>query len=864
MARSLLLVSCLFLLAPAARAAEPPPPAREVLPAAVDPVSYELSLVPDAQALLFQGRVRIVVEVHEPVREVFLNAAGLTIEGASADGDRPAQITVDTPLQRIGLRFAEALAAGRHEIAIAYHGTIGRTTQGFFAMDYEAGGEKARTLATNFEPSNARNLLPCWDEPGRKATFNLTVEAPLDRMAVSNMPVAEVTPVSATRQKVRFATTPRMSTYLLFLAIGDFERIHKVVDGVDVGVITQRGATARGAYALEEAGSLLHFYNDYFGVAYPLPKLDLVAAPGDIWGGAMENWGAILYSQGTLLIDPAGATESDRQLVFEVVAHEMAHQWFGDLVTMAWWDDLWLNEGFASWMQTTAADALHPDWKTGVRALRTFERGRRDDALPSTHPVVQPVYTAAQAEEAFDAITYNKGAAVITMLAAHVGEGPFREGIRHYMREHAFGNTVDADLWGAVEKAAGRPILAIERDFTRQVGVPVVFAVRTPHGVHLSQGRFADDPRTLAGAPPFHWRTPLEIATPGGAVRSIVLEDPVDVELDLPILVNAGQNGYVRVLYDNPLMAALTGRFASLAPRDQLGLLNDAYALGTAEGVASMDNLLQLLDAVPVAGSPDVWLRVCAILEDLDARYGALPGRAAFREHYRAPLARVVQRLSSTDAGPSGAILLETATRLLGRLGDPSTLAWARRVQQGEESAPLPRQQVALEIVAIHADAATFDALFAKSQATKDLLERQRILRALAGVADPALARRMLEFAIGADAPAGMTAVLVVTVAWGHPDLAWKVVAPRAAAGGLPMETGERNQLAGVIASQSADPARIAELEDYVSRNVPADARRPFEGYKAMIRRNMRFRSSVLPQVDQWVAAPRVPSMRAT
>jgi aminopeptidase N len=313
-------------------------------------------------------------------------------------------------------------------------------------MKYASPSGPRRTLATNFEPAHARQLLPCWDEPARKATFTVTVDAPKDRMVVSNMPVAETRAIAPRLQRVRFAESPKMSTYLLFVAVGDFERIHEAVDGVDVGVVVKRGDIAKAAYALEQAARLMQFYNGYFKVHYPLPKLDLVAAPGSIQGSSMENWGAIFYSQADLLFDPVKSTEADRQRVFLVVSHEMAHQWFGDLVTMAWWDDLWLNEGFARWMQTFAADELHPEWQTGLQAASIFEMGKRADAVPSTHPVVQEVFTAAQAEQAFDYITYDKGAAVITMIAAYVGRDNFRDGVRRYMREHAYGNTVDSDL----------------------------------------------------------------------------------------------------------------------------------------------------------------------------------------------------------------------------------------------------------------------------------------------------------------------------------------------------------------------------------------------------------------------------------
>ena len=447
-----------------------------------------------------------------------LNSAGLSLDTMTSESGDVATAVEDAKLQRQTLTFARPLPAGEHVLTIAYHGKIGHSTLGFFAMDYGSARTPARTLATNFEPSSARELLPCWDEPGRKATFSVSIDAPTDRMAIGNMPIAEVTPLPNGRQRVSFAETPRMSTYLLFLAVGDFERAHRVVDGVDVGVVVKRGDLAKAAYALDQEALILHYYNDYFGVKFPLPKLDLVAAPGEITGGSMENWGAIFYSQQHLLLDPQGATDRDHQLVFSVVAHETAHQWFGDLVTMAWWDNLWLNEGFARWMPDLRRRRHPPRVEDGLQAQSIFEEGKSADAIPSTHPIVQTVSTADQAGQAFDSITYDKGAAVITMLNAYVGPEAFRDGVRRYMRAHAFGNAIDADLWTEIQAVAGKPVLAIEHDFTSQEGVPLVRVTQVGGQARLNLGRFR-------GGSDHHRRSaaPVMVATSvGGAARGFV------------------------------------------------------------------------------------------------------------------------------------------------------------------------------------------------------------------------------------------------------------------------------------------------------------------------------------------------------
>ena len=500
---------------------------RQVLPDTVTPSHYDLHLIPDADALAFRGEETVDVDVHAATTTLTLNAQDLSFDKVTLDGQAATAIALDKDLSRATFTFANAIAPGAHKLAIQYHAAIPNTsTLGFFAMDYDSPTGKKRTLATNLEPASARAVLPSWDEPGLKATFSVSIDAPADQMAVGNMPVAKTTAIGAGKVRVDFAETPKMSTYLFFVSVGDYERIHRVVDGVDLGVVVKRGDTAKGQYALDQAANILHYYNGYFGTPFPLPKLDLIAGPGDITGGSMENWGANFYSQEHLLFDPATSTESDRQVVFLVVAHEMAHQWFGDLVTMKWWDNLWLNEGFARWMQTYAADALHPEWRTGLQAQRIAEAGKSADAAPSTHPVLQEIDSAEQASQAFDNITYDKGATVITMLETYAGADAFRDGIRAYMKKLAFGNSVDNDLWSEMQASGTTSVVDIEHDFTRQAGLPLIKVDSTAAGVHLSVDRFVLDPSTAPDVP--SWRLPLSIATTKG-VQTQVLTGSSDI-----------------------------------------------------------------------------------------------------------------------------------------------------------------------------------------------------------------------------------------------------------------------------------------------------------------------------------------------
>ena len=833
---------------------------REVLPDTVIPAHYDLLLSPDADALTFRGKVAITIDVRAKTADVLVNAVGLTFEHAKVDGGPDATATFQEKTGRAALHFAVPLTKGEHILAIDYTGKIGKSTLGFFAMDYSSPDGPRRTLATNFEPAHARELLPCWDEPARKATFTVSIDAPKDRLAISNMPVADITPLSATLQRVRFTATPKMSTYLLFVGVGDFERIHESVDGVDVGVVVKRGDTPNAAYALEQAVQLLHYYDEYFGVHFPLPKLDLVAAPGEIEGGSMENWGAIFYSQHHVLFDPTRSTEEDRRLVFQVVAHEMAHQWFGDLVTMSWWDNLWLNEGFARWMQTFAADDLHPEWETGLQAASIFELGKQVDAGPATHPVVQEILTSDQAEEAFDYITYDKGAAIITMMNAYVGRDHFRDGVRRYMQAHAFGNTVDSDLWSVMQRVAGKPILAIEWDFTRQVGVPLVRVTHTGRKVRLLEDRFFQGPPdngivTAAHEPPQTWRLPLALRSLEGGEQTVLLHGAQDLALQLPLLVNAGQLGYARVNYENGTFDALAARLSTLGPMDQLGLLNDTFALGGPAQYAPASRMVSLPAGLPADANPLVWNRVIVLLTELESHYSDTPERAAFRQFVLRLLAPVAARIGLNAApGESSNVTILRAALLVAQadFGDAAVLERARQSFASDSGTPA-ELRVAQSIVAAHADAATFDALVERARKTTNPLQKQQLFVALAGVIDPVLAQRMAEIAMTDEIPAGGSPKVIRTLAWRHPDLVWNVVVPHLNDPSLHIDKSDRWRLVAEVAGYSADWHRITDIQDYLVKYVPAEARRPFWAASASIQKNAVYATKVFPRMDAWI-----------
>ncbi|MBS0385539.1 MAG: M1 family metallopeptidase, partial [Proteobacteria bacterium] len=609
---------------------------------------------PHDAASTFAGEETITVQANAATPVVTMNAADIIVQSAAIDG-APAQVRMDAARQQMTLTPPAPLASGQHSIHIVYTGKIQDGAFGLFRTNYTDRGHEKHLLITQFEPADARRLAPMWDQPNRRAVFALTVTAPAGQNAVSNMQATrtETLPGGATR--VHFADTPPMASYLVFVGIGELDRITTNVDSVEVGVVTRRGQAERGRYALRAAADVLHYYRDYFGIPYPLPKLDMIGAPGEGGGfAAMENWGAILYFDQYLLLDDNRSSEADRQFVFDSVAHEIAHQWFGDLVTMNWWNDLWLNEGFASWMASKATEHLHPDWTPWRSALNGRGNGVMvTDARAGTHPVVRPVNTIDEANLAFDGITYDKGLAVIRMIEAYVGEDAFRTGVRNYLSAHRLRNTVSSDLWSAVQAASGQPVLQIARDFTEQSGYPIVRATGGACAggaggshIQLAQKRFARDDTARTQQ---LWSIPIVARRLNGPRVHAVMPARATASIDVPpgcgaYLVNAGQTAYFRVLYDQHNFDTLASGFATLDPDDQLGVLIDYWAFARS-GDAPFTDYLRLVATLPANADPTVASDTAGSMTAfLDYARGR-PSEASVRAFGRAVLAPFFQRV---------------------------------------------------------------------------------------------------------------------------------------------------------------------------------------------------------------------------
>ena len=846
------------------------------LPRNVRPRHYDVAIIPDAAAMTFSGKVVIAIDVLQPTSSITLNAIDLhftAVRLAGATGKplfAPPKVRVNAGDQTATFTFGHSIPTGRYQLGLDYTGKIGTQAAGLFALDYDSPTSHKRALYTQFENSDARRFIPSWDEPAYKATFTLAATVPNAGMAVSNMPASNTTTLGDGRTRITFAQSPRMSTYLLFFAMGDFDRATNKVDGTEIGVITQKGAIAQAAFGLQSAKAILHEYNDYFATPYPLPKLDNIAAPGSSqFFGAMENWGAIFTFENDLLLDPTISTQDDKQGVFETAAHEMAHQWFGDLVTMRWWDDLWLNEGFASWMESRTTQRLHPEWNTVMDTVNTREAAMERDAFATTHPVVQHVETVEQANQAFDAITYEKGEAVIGMLESYVGADSWRAGVRRYMHKHNYGNTVSDDLWREIDAVAGKPITAIAHDFTLQPGVPMITVsdATCQSGqtvVKLTQGEFSVDQPSKK---PLAWRVPVILSSLGASESARTLVSGGTATATVPgcgpLIVNAGQSGYYRTLYRPAQFAGLAKNFASITAIDQLGIMSDSSSLGLA-GLEPPTDFLQLAKATPVDADPQVWEKIASILGSVDDYYNTESSqRTKFRMMAIGLLTPKFVQVGWTarpDELGTTVILRNELIATLSELGDPSVIAEARRRYAAQASdpaaVPVPLRKTILGVVAFNADTATWEHLHAMAFAEKTPLVKQSLYALLATCEDVDLARRALELALTPEPGATNSGGMIRTVARRHPELAFDYAIAHMPAVNEKIDPTSRSSFFPDLATRSLDPAMIGKVNAYATANLAAGSRRNAHTAAANIAYGIKIHRERLPAINAWLVQP--------
>ena len=767
------------------------------LPVSVRPIKYRLALRPDLEKASFNGSQEIDVQIDETTSRIVLNAVELDIHSVELLRDgKPsleAEVTTDEKAETVTFDFGEDISIGPARLEIDFTGILNDKLRGFYLSQYDGpDGQPQKLATTQFEATDARRAFPCWDEPAHKATFQVTLTFPSSLSAISNTPIVSEADVGSDLRSVRFAETPVMSTYLLAFVVGDLVSTESEYVGAGtrtrVGVWTTRGNEEKGAFALDTSVKLLAFFNDYFGIPYPLEKLDHIAIP-DFAAGAMENWGAITYRETALLVDPANSSAGTRQRVAEVVAHEMAHMWFGDLVTMEWWDDLWLNESFASWMGTKAVDWLFPDWEMWTQFVNMdTNRALSLDGLKNSHPIEQEVKDPAEVSQLFDAISYSKGASVLRMLEQFLGPETFRQGLQSYISANQYSNARTEHLWAALEEASQQPVTAIMDSWVKQMGYPVLSVESSASGGQLDltigQERFVYD-RLLEDAGPAGdqgsqvWRVPVGVTYGGQPAHRIVM-DGQQASVQIPasgagswFKVNTDQTGFFRVNYSRKdwdrLVPAI--RSLELSATDRLGVQNDAYALSRA-GILGVTQFLSLAGAYQNETDASVWSDLASNLREIDLLLASEPYHSKFRETSRDLFAPTAAR-SGWDARPGeghlDALLRTTVLSQAGAYHDQETIdqAVGRFKQYLEDrSAVHPDiRGVVISLAAQAGDRDTYNQIWDLAKETNLQEENIRLLMSLARFSQPDLLQETLVRTLTDDVRTQDTITIVTGVA---------------------------------------------------------------------------------------------------
>ncbi|CAF3332001.1 unnamed protein product [Rotaria socialis] len=746
----------------------------ERLPQTVVPTNYDLTIQTFLDTFKFNGHVIIHLKVNEPVNSVILYSADLQIDNATVTSNSkdelPGTIKMDQENERVNISFDKKLEKGEHELSLKFTGDISNRMQGFYRNKYTTpdGTEVRYGASTQFEPADCRRAFPCWDEPNFKATFDITLITPKNLRAISNMPIKSESeyPEDKEWKITKFDRTPIMSTYLVAYVVGEYDYVEtKDSNGVSMRVYTPVGKKEHGNFALDIASKVLPFYAEYFNIKYPIAKADQIAI-SDFAMGAMENWGLVTYRETALLIDPKFSSMDSRQRVAIVVAHELAHQWFGNLVTMDWWTDLWLNEGFASWIEYLAVDKCYPEFDIWTQFVAdTFARFLIPDGLKSSHPIEVPIGHPAEIDEIFDDISYLKGSSVIRMLHDYIGDDAFREGLHNYLKEYSYKNTTTVNLWSHLSKASNKPVNEVMSSWTLQMGFPLVTIIeeQQPNNIRvlkLKQQRFIAD--GSVDGENLQWKIPITIFTksnPKAIAQQILMEKP-EITITLNnvsehdwIKLNYNSIGLYRVKYESKTLARLNEPIANktISPQDRLMIQDDVAALCNA-GHQSFVDYLKLLLSYADEDNFTVWKSIASTMGDLSSLLEYTDYFDQFKRYRLKLFSSIQQKVGwdpKQDENPLVAMLRPMILSIMGKSGDQAIIDEAKkRFQQhinGDLIDPNIRGAVYV-IVSRYGDETTQQELQKLYKAAEMTEEKVRILRSMGQSSNPTIIEKTLQF----------------------------------------------------------------------------------------------------------------------
>ncbi len=845
------------------------------LPELARPVNYQLTFTPDFEKNIFAGQETISIQVLKPTAEIVLNAVEIDFLSASitsAGGTQEAKVTLDKDKQMATLAVAKALATGPATIQIQFNGLLNDQLRGFYLGKDEQGRKYA---VTQFEATDARRAFPSFDEPAYKATFDVTVIADQQHVAISNAKVLSDKPGPAPgKHTVKFATSARMSSYLVAIAVGQFEALEGEVDGIPIRVWGTPGKKQLGGFALESAKFIMHYYNQYFGIKYPFEKLDLIGLP-DFAAGAMENTGCITFREVILLIDEKNASIRLKRGVADVLSHEMAHMWFGDLVTMQWWDDIWLNEGFATWMSPKPVAAWKPEWHVELDTVRDTITAQGVDSLQHTRPIQQAAETPAQIQELFDGIAYGKTAAVLRMLEAYIGPESFRAGVNQYLKQHAYGNATATDFWTTLAKVSGKPVDRVMAAFVQQAGMPFVAVRAECKGgatqVTLRQQRYFVD-RELFNREESKelWRVPVCLKEGGaaGAGKTCRLLTKKEARFHLRgcgnwTLANAGAEGFYGSGYEAANVRAIAADLEKgLTPAERIMLLGDVWA-SVRVGRQPVTDYLALAEGLQNETSRPVMSELLSQLENIGHYLTSDHDQPQYAAWVRQLLAPSIRRLGFEPKPGESEEDKQLRSRVLQVAGgtgqDPEVLAWARkwtdRALASDGALDNTVADTAFSLAARDGDSALYDRLIEKQKQGKTPEDFYVYLGALNSFRDPKLMERNLKRALSPevrsqdavgvisdimDLPAGST------LAWDFMKSHWDEIAK--ISGGFAGAAGLVNAASAFCSAEQGEQVR----EFFTAHKVPT-AERGLQQSLERIHNCADLKSQQGPRLAQWL-----------
>ncbi|MDP2788859.1 MAG: M1 family metallopeptidase, partial [bacterium] len=807
----------------------------------VVPIEYDLQLHPDLENFTFEGIETITLSLLKPTKSLTLHSKEIEIITAEILVARKKvrekifanKISYNKKVQTATFTFDKIIPIGRTSMTLVFRGILNDKMRGFYKSSYIFNDKVHHMATTQFEATDARRAFPCFDEPAQKAIFHVSLVVPKGKSTISNtLPISRATHESG-YEVIKFAPTPKMSTYLLAFIVGDFEYIEKKSNrGVIVRVHTTPGKKHQAKFALDVTVRMLEFYEKYFDIKYPLNTLDMIAIP-DFSSLAMENWGAITFREAGLLVNENNTSSSTKQMIAEVIAHELAHQWFGNLVTMGWWTHLWLNEGFASYIEYLAVDKLFPKWDIWTQfSTNTLGAALRLDALASTHPIEITVHHPDEIGEIFDEVSYSKGASIIRMLAGYLGEKDFRDGLRYYLKKHSYKNTETVHLWQAFEKVSRKPVAKMMHNWTSKPGYPVIKAEIKNGKIELSQSRFFSSPVSKKKS---NDKTKWEIPVIFGENK-----------------VNFGESGFFRTAYSKELLEKLVKPVENkkLSPSDRLGIVRDLFALSEAGTIPTTD-ALSFLEAYKNENNFTVWVEIASglsRLEQLLAKTATSKGLDKLIINLFSPLLSHLGFEKKRNEPHIDSMLRSLAISRLGRSGDEKVIIRAKKyfamIKKGVHINPDIRGAV-YSVVAKHGGKKEYNEFIKLYKKETLHEEKNRIGGALGDFMNPKLLRETCEFAMSKNVRA-QDAIGILSGVGANPlgrdiwfsfiQKNWKTLVSRYGDGGMAL-----SRVVKAI-SGSAEPKHYADYKKFFKTHDAPGAKRAIDQVLERLEGNIAWR----------------------